>query len=156
MCCNPRPSKRNNHGSGGSQKATKAGHAAFTESATSSKNEQRVVWQQHRASSWQTEHRTWLQRGGYIRYRIPEDHFTATLAGTTGSASTTSLWRIFGGHPRFQYEGYCSVLSTRGRNTGRPTGTKTMMCISTMSGGGYYMYNRRHPRDRIAITVYVS
>ena len=33
------------------------------------------VWQQHRAHSWQAEHRTWQQRGGYKGYRIPKDHF---------------------------------------------------------------------------------
>ena len=33
------------------------------------------VWQQHRATNWQSQHRTWQQRGGYDGYRIPDDRF---------------------------------------------------------------------------------
>src|SRR3984893_10112724 len=32
-------------------------------------------WQEHRAQSWQSDHRTWEQRGGYRGYRIPDDRF---------------------------------------------------------------------------------
>ena len=38
--------------------------------------EQQGAWQQHRArSNWQSEHRTWQQRGGYNGYRIDDAYF---------------------------------------------------------------------------------
>jgi hypothetical protein len=33
------------------------------------------AWQERRARSWESEHRTWQQRGGYNGYRIPDDRF---------------------------------------------------------------------------------
>jgi DNA mismatch repair ATPase MutL len=39
------------------------------------RDEQRTVWQQRRARSWEAEHRTWQQRGGYNGYRIPQDRY---------------------------------------------------------------------------------
>ena len=36
-------------------------------------------WQQHRASHWQSDHRTWRQRGGYEGYLIPDQHFRGIL-----------------------------------------------------------------------------
>src|SRR5882762_3197047 len=37
--------------------------------------EQHTAWQQHRAQSWQSDHRTWQQRGGYNGYRIPNNRY---------------------------------------------------------------------------------
>ena len=33
------------------------------------------TWQQSRARQWESEHRTWAQRGGYGGYYIPQDRF---------------------------------------------------------------------------------
>jgi len=34
------------------------------------------TWQQSRARRWEREHRTWVQRGGYGGYYIPQDRFS--------------------------------------------------------------------------------
>jgi hypothetical protein len=120
------------------------------------KNEQRVVWQQHRASSWQTEHRTWLQRGGYNGYRIPEDHFHGYFGRDHGFRIYNLSLEIFGGHPRFQYEGYWFCVVDPWPEYWSADWYENDDVYIDYVGGGYYMYNRRHPRDRIAITVYVS
>jgi hypothetical protein len=120
------------------------------------KNEQRVVWQQHRASSWQTEHRTWLQRGGYNGYRIPEDHFHGYFGRDHGFRIYNLSLEIFGGHPRFQYEGYWFCVVDPWPEYWSAEWYENDDVYIDYVGGGYYMYNRRHPRDRIAITVYVS
>jgi hypothetical protein len=119
-------------------------------------SEQRVVWQQHRASSWQTEHRTWLQRGGYNGYRIPEDHFLGYFGRDHGFRIYNRSLEIFGGHPRFQYEGYWFCVVDPWPEYWSADWYENDDVYIDYVGGGYYMYNRRHPRDRIAITVYVG
>jgi hypothetical protein len=119
-------------------------------------SEQRVVWQQHRASSWQTEHRTWLQRGGYNGYRIPEDHFHGYFGRDHGFRIYNRSLEIFDGHPRFQYEGYWFCVVDPWPEYWSAYWYENDDVYIDYIGGGYYMYNRRHPRDRIAITVYVG
>jgi hypothetical protein len=46
------------------------------------------VWRQRRASRWDSEHRTWQQRGGYNGIESPTIIFAATMVRITGSVST--------------------------------------------------------------------
>src|SRR3984893_9614229 len=118
--------------------------------------EQRVAWQGDRPHNWQSEHRTWQQRGGYNGYRIPEDRYR-------GDFGPDHVFRIYsypvvvvGGYPRFQYGGFWfSVVDPFQEYLAGHWYDNDDVYID-YSGDGYYMYNRRYPRDRIAITVYVS
>jgi hypothetical protein len=117
--------------------------------------EQRGVWQQHRARSWQTEHRTWQQRGGYIGYRIPEDRYR----GYFGPAHAFRIYSfplvVVGGYPRFQYNGFWfSVVDPWPEYWSDGWYENDDVYIDYSDG--YYLYNRRYPQDRIAITVYVN
>jgi hypothetical protein len=117
--------------------------------------EQRGVWQQHRARSWQTEHRTWQQRGGYIGYRIPEDRYR----GYFGPAHAFRIYSfplvVIGGYPRFQYNGFWfSVVDPWPEYWSDGWYENDDVYIDYSDG--YYLYNRRYPQDRIAITVYVN
>jgi hypothetical protein len=117
--------------------------------------EQRGVWQQHRAHSWQSEHRTWQQRGGYIGYRIPEDRYR----GHFGPAHVFRIYSfplvVVGGYPRFQYGGFWfSVVDPWPEYWSDGWYENDDVYIDYSDG--YYMYNRRYPQDRIAITVYVN
>ena len=70
------------------------------------RGEQRGLWQQHRARSWESEHRTWQQRGGYNGYRIPESRYRSYF----GPHHRFRIYRypvvVVGGYPRFQYGGF--------------------------------------------------
>jgi riboflavin synthase len=70
------------------------------------RGEQRGVWQQRRARSWEAEHRTWQQRGGYDGYRIPQDRYRRYF----GSRHPFRIYRypvvLYDGYPRFQYGGF--------------------------------------------------
>lgn len=117
--------------------------------------EQRGVWQQHRARSWQAEHRTWQQRGGYIGYRIPEDRYR----GYFGPAHAFRIYSfplvVVGGYPRFQYNGFWfSVVDPWPEYWSDGWYENDDVYIDYSDG--YYLYNRRYPQDRIAITVYVN
>jgi hypothetical protein len=117
--------------------------------------EQRGVWQQRRAHSWQSEHRTWQQRGGYVGYRIPQDRYR----GHFGPAHAFRIYSyplvVVGGFPRFQYGGFWfSVVDPWPEYWSEGWYENDDVYIDYSDG--YYLYNHRYPQDRIAIAVYVS
>jgi hypothetical protein len=117
--------------------------------------EHRAVWPQHRARSWQAEHRTWQQRGGYNGYRIPEDRYRVRF----GPRHWFRIYRypveVYGGYPRFQYGGFWFGFMDPWPEYWSDNWYENDDVYIVYSEDGYYLYNRRHPRDRIAITVYV-
>jgi hypothetical protein len=120
------------------------------------KAEQPVVWQQHRAHSWQSEHRTWQQRGGYNGYRIPDDHFHGYFGSDHGFRIYSLSLEIFGGYPRFQYEGYWFSVVDPWPEYWPDNWYENDDVYIDYFGDGYYLYNRRYPRDRIAVIVYMN
>jgi hypothetical protein len=120
------------------------------------RGEQRAVWQEHRAHSWQSEHRDWQQRGGYNGYRIPEDRYR----GNFGADHSFRIYRypveLYGGYPRFQYGGFWFGLMDPWPEYWSDDWYDNDDMYIVYSDEGYYLYNRRYPRDRIAVTVYVN
>jgi hypothetical protein len=118
--------------------------------------EHRAVWQEHRARSWEAEHRTWQQRGGYNGYRIPEDRYRVHF----GPNHWFRIYRypvvVVGGYPRFQYGGFWFSLVDPWPEYWSDDWYDNDDVYIDYSEDGYYLYNRRHPRNRIAITVYVN
>jgi hypothetical protein len=120
------------------------------------RGQQREVWQQHRARNWQSEHRDWQQRGGYNGYRIPEDRYR----GYFGPNHWFRIYRypveVYGGYPRFQYGGFWFGLMDPWPEYWSDNWYDNDDVYIVYSEGGYYLYNRRYPRDRITIIVYVN
>ena len=118
--------------------------------------EQQSAWQEHRAHDWQSEHRGWQQRGGYNGYRIPEDRYD----GYFGSGHSFRIYSypvmMVGGYPRFQYDGFWFSLVDPWPEYWSNNWYDNDDVYISYSDDGYYLYNRRYPRDRIAITIYVS
>jgi hypothetical protein len=107
--------------------------------------QQPAVWQQHRASNWQSQHRTWQQRGGYSGYRIPD----ADFRGQFGSGHAFRIYSypmmVVDGYPRFQYGGFWfSVVDPWPEYWSNNWYDSDDVYID-YSGDGYYMYNRSHP-----------
>ena len=120
------------------------------------RSEERGVWEQHRARNWQAEHRTWQQRGGYNGYRIPADHFHGYFGPSHGFRIFSLNLVIFGGYPAFQYGGYWISLLDPWPEYWSDGWYQNDDVYIDYSGDGYYLYNRRFPRDRIAIMIYVN
>ncbi len=118
--------------------------------------EQRGVWQQHRASSWQAEHRTWQQRGGYNGYRIPDNRFRGYFGRNHGFRIRSFPLIIVGGYPRFQYGGYWFSLIDPWPEYWSDNWYDNDDVYIDYSNDGYYLYNRRHPGVGIAISVYLN
>jgi hypothetical protein len=108
-------------------------------------------WQQDRAQNWQSEHRTWAQRGGYGGYYIPQDSFQLSF-GSGHWFRMQSRPMIVAGYPRFQYGGYWFMLLDPWPERWSDNWYATDD-VYIGYDNGYYLYNRRDPGFGLAISV---
>jgi len=118
--------------------------------------ERATVWQQHRATNWQSQHRTWQQRGGYSGYRIPDDRYRVYFGQNHGFRINVLPLVMVGGYPRFQYGGFWFSIVDPWPEYWSGNWYDSDDVYVDYSGDGYYLYNRRYPRDRLAISVYLQ
>jgi hypothetical protein len=118
--------------------------------------ERATVWQQHRATNWQSQHRTWQQRGGYSGYRIPDDRYRVYFGQNHGFRINVLPLVMVGGYPRFQYGGFWFSVVDPWPEYWSGNWYDSDDVYVDYSGDGYYLYNRRHPRDRLAISLYMQ
>ena len=108
---------------------------------------------QSRAGSWDREHRTWAQRGGYNGYRIPDDRFRMYF-GHDHFFRIYGLPLVFvGGYPRFQYDGYWVTLVDPWPDTWPANWYETDDVYLDYTGDGYYLNDRTRPGPGIAVTI---
>jgi hypothetical protein len=108
---------------------------------------------QSRARSWNTDHRTWGQRGGYSGYRIPQDRFSLYF-GSSHSFRVSGLPLVFvGGYPRFQYDGYWVTFVDPWPESWSDNWYDSDDIYLDYTDDGYYLYNRMHPGPGIAVTI---
>jgi hypothetical protein len=95
---------------------------------------------QSRASSWNNEHRSWGQRGGYNGYRVPEDRFRLYF-GSNHFFRISSLPMLFvGGYPASSMTAIGLRSLIRGQKLGLQRGTKPMTyMLITLAMGTTYM-----------------
>jgi len=108
---------------------------------------------QSRAGSWQDEHQSWSQRGGYNGYRIPDNRFRQYF-GRDHFFRIYGLPLVFvGGMPRFQYDGYWVTILDPWPESWGPNWYETDDVYLDYTGDGYYLYDRMYPGFPIAVTV---
>ncbi len=117
--------------------------------------QRRMVWQRRRAGHWQSEHRTWQQRGGYTGHRIPEGR----MRGYFGPAHPFRIHQrpvtVVGGLLQFSLGGFGFHLVDPWPETWSSGWLMDDDVYIDFVEDGYYLHNRRHPRDRVAISVTV-
>jgi hypothetical protein len=118
--------------------------------------EQRAAWTDHRAHNWKSEHRDWRERGGYNGYRIPEDRYRGYFGAEHAFRIYTYPVVIVGGDPRFQYGGFWFSAVDPWPEYWSANWYDNDDVYITYADDGYYLYNRRYPQDRIAISVYAN
>jgi len=118
--------------------------------------EQRAAWTDHRAHNWKSEHRDWKERGGYNGYRIPEDRYHGYFGAEHAFRIYTYPVVIVGGDPRFQYGGFWFSAVDPWPEYWSANWYDNDDVYITYADDGYYLYNRRYPQDRIAISVYAN
>jgi hypothetical protein len=114
---------------------------------------QQASWQQHRSQNWDSDHRTWQQRGGYHGYSIPDDRFRGYFGPDHGFRIYGLPFLVVGGYPRFQYEGYwISLVDPWPEYWGNDWYDNDDVYVAYVDNG-YYLYNRRYPNVGIAIDI---
>lgn len=114
---------------------------------------QQAAWQQHRVGNWQSDHRTWQQRGGYNGYRVPDDRFSLYF-GSGHFFEIGNLPLLFvGGYPRFQYDGYWVTLLDPWPENWPPLWYEADNVYIDWGGDGYYLYDTNYPGIGIAVTI---
>ena len=114
---------------------------------------QQSAWRQHGSQHWESDHRTWEQRGGYRGYRIPDDRFRGYFGSNHGFRIYGLPFLVVAGYPRFQYEGYWfSPVDPWPEYWGNDWYDNDEVYVVYMDNG-YYMYNRRYPTMGIAINI---
>ena len=113
----------------------------------------RTGFQQSRAGSWDKDHQSWTQRGGYNGYRIPQARFQQYFgAGHFFRISGLPLLFV-GGQPRFQYDGYWITLVDPWPETWGADWYDTDDVYLDYNDDGYYLYDRNYPGVAIAVVV---
>jgi hypothetical protein len=114
---------------------------------------QQSAWQQHRSQHWDSDHRTWQQRGGYRGYRIPDDRFRGYFGPEHGFRVHGLPSLVVGGYPRFQYGGYwVSAVDPWPEYWGDNWYDNDDVYI-VYANNGYYLYDRRYPNAGVAISI---
>ena len=114
---------------------------------------QQSAWQRHESHNWESEHRTWQQRGGYHGYRIPDDRFRVYFGSNHGFRIYGQPFLVVGGYPRFQYQGYWfSPVDPWPVYWGNNWYDNDEVYVNYVDNG-YYLYNRRYPNVGIAINI---
>lgn len=108
-------------------------------------------WGQHRAQTWQVQRRTWVQRGGYGGYYIPQDRFFLRF-GSRNVFRLGSRPIIVGGFPRFRYQGYQFMMVDPWPESWAEDWYANDD-VYVDYDDGYYLHNRRDPGVQIAITI---
>jgi hypothetical protein len=121
-----------------------------------SEEQQRVwqsTWQNHRARNWQSDHRTWQQRGGYDGYRIPEDRYRGYFGPQHWFGLYGLPFMVYDGYPRFQYQGYWITLLDPWPQEWSNNWYDNDDVYIAYGNEGYYMYDRNYPGFGIAISI---
>jgi hypothetical protein len=119
-------------------------------------NQHRGAWLDRRANNWQAEHRSWQQRGGYTGYRIPDARYRGFFGPSHSFRMFSFPLLVVGGFPRFQYGGlWFSVIDPWPEYWSNNWYDSDDLYVE-FYGGGYYLRNRMHPRDRMALTVFIN
>jgi hypothetical protein len=110
-----------------------------------------ATFQQNRAQNWATDHRNWVQRGGYGGYYVPQDRFSISF-GSQHPFRLNTRPVIYQGYPRFEYGGFSFLMVDPWPEYWSDSWYR-YDDVYVDYDEGYYLYDRRDPQVRLAITI---
>jgi hypothetical protein len=110
----------------------------------------RDTWQQS-SSNWNNDHRSWEQRGGYGGAYVPQNSYNLYF-GKQHYFRLRTQPSMFMGFPRFAYGGFSFMMVDPWPGDWASNWYDTDDLYIDYQAG-YYLYNRRYPRSRIAIMI---
>jgi hypothetical protein len=109
------------------------------------------TWQQGRANRWDSDHRTWAQRGGYGGSYIPQASFDLHF-GSQHSFRLSSRPVMYLGYPRFEYAGF-SFMMVDPWPEYWPNNWYDLDDVYIDYDEGYYLYDASYSHIKLAIAV---
>jgi hypothetical protein len=106
--------------------------------------DRKVIWMKSRAKTWDTEHKTWVVRGGYQGYRVPDDKFSLYFGPEHTFRINSLPYRMVGSEPQFQYNGYWMTVVDPWPESWSDTWYDADD-VYVRYDNGYYLYNTRYP-----------
>jgi hypothetical protein len=116
---------------------------------------QREAWRGQRAQHWESEHRSWKQRGGYHGYRIPPARLRIYFGREHWFHLFGAPMVMVGRHPRFKYAGYWFRLVDPWPESWVDDWYERDDVSIDYYRDGYYLCDRSHPGVLIAVEVYL-
>lgn len=110
---------------------------------------------QQRATHFDTEHKTWGERGGYSGARIPEDQFTKSFGRSHTFRMADVPFRNNGGLLRFEYAGHWMTMMDRYPEYWSANWDSEDDMYVDYTGDGYYLYDLKFP-DKPGVAISVS
>jgi hypothetical protein len=111
-------------------------------------------FQQDSSRNWNSDHRTWSQRGGYGGYYIPQTSFNLYF-GRQHYFRFRTAPVMYLGYPRFEYQGISFLLLDPWPANWSQDWYEAEDLYIDYDDDGYYLYNRDYPQQRLAITILV-
>lgn len=115
--------------------------------------EQRTIWPRYQSRDWGSQHRTWIQRGGYGGYRIPMSRFNVYFGRRHRFHLSNFNVRVVGSYPEFYADGYWfTMLDPIPYYWGEDWYYNDYVTVVYVDGG-YYLLDEAYPDDLVAIDV---
>ena len=111
-------------------------------------------FQQDSSRNWNSDHRTWSQRGGYGGYYIPQNTFNLYF-GRQHFFRFRTPPVMYLGYPRFEYQGTSFLLLDPWPANWSQDWFASDDLYIDYDSDGYYLYDRNYPQQRLAITILV-
>src|SRR5664279_3239102 len=135
------------------QQAQRQGVQQSAHHTQQQQQQQQAAWLGHRSQNWQSDHRSWQQRGGYNGYRIPDNRYNGYFGQDHRFVIYNQPYMVVGGFPRFQYNGFWFSLVDPWPEYWSNNWYESDEVYVVYVDNGYYMYNQRYPGVGIAISV---
>ena len=110
-----------------------------------------ATFAQDRSRNWSSDHRSWGQRGGYGGYFIPQAQFNASFGGGH-FFRLGAVPGLYLGYPQFSYGGF-SFLMVDPWPEDWSGNWYSSDDVYIDYNDGYYLHDRLHPQEALAITV---